>query len=721
QDWIADPKKNPLARKFSFQIVIDAAAWIPISVSVGKTNALVEWFMGIAQDNLLQALLSSCIAALLTFSCALMTHLAMKYCRGVASRKGQGLRGFLRFFLLATITCLGWAVAWSNWALVLSVVDALEPSRSDQVVVAAVIAVWLVLSVCFYLRFGPEPIIPDPQLQQLCYSHGYSSSVQRSFVSYIVYSCVVCLVMACCDPTYGLLIVLASRVYSSTSSMFDAQAWLVLCSLAIVVTLLGALCSAAITWVFKVDEFSSMRLSRSVNDACSQMVTRRRVEFGEMLSRVQKAGSDACLVEDTELSNLEDIPLDEDDDEEDFKGSLVPTPRCKYASMPSDEEAVLEVESERQLQLNPGAISSAICVSVLIYDVLGFVVCFQWGMLVVRGYSVAFGSLAMRHSALYAVSCIVYASAVTVATTRLVMVCFASPEEQASNEAYDEVQEEDRRERCCRFLGKLGLRHWWVAIDREVSCQDSAPTAPRPRMSYTTMDRYGEVKHIYAPAKANQYVKGIWWPDYGPMTIDFCDQVKMHPTNTIFENQIAKPVKSKRDLLARPFGSRGAAPEPQFRRQPHTEALWSSTIIQPYKSGGRKPETFEGAWHRKAHQSHNAHEEAQAEQLALRSMRQQEMSATFSPKRSMSTASFSRSFHGGLSPLSREIDLPVGSGEVPSWVASSTISSRPLDAAGLNGNARGSVYRDGASEAGLDPESATARVLARSRSTGFLS
>jgi len=282
--------------------------------------------------------------------------------------------------------------------------------------------------------------------------------------------------MACCDPTYGLLIVLASRVYSSTSSMFDAQAWLVLCSLAIVVTLLGALCSAAITWIFKVDEFSSMRLSRSVNDACSQMVTRRRVEFGEMLSRVQKAGSDACLVEDTDLSNLEDIPLDEDEDEEDFKSSLVPTPRCKYASMPSDEEAVLEVESERQLQLNPGAISSAICVSVLIYDVLGFVVCFQWGMLVVRGYSVAFGSLAMRHWALYAVSCIVYASAVTVATTRLVMICFASPEEQASNEAYDEVQEEDRRERCCRFLGKLGLRHWWVAIDREVSCQELCQT-----------------------------------------------------------------------------------------------------------------------------------------------------------------------------------------------------------------------------------------------------
>ena len=50
-------------------------------------------------------------------------------------------------------------------------------------------------------------------------------------------------------------------------------------------------------------------------------------------------------------------------------------------------------------------------------------------------------------------------------------------------------------------------------------------------------------------------------------------------------------------------------------------------------------------------------------------------------------------------------------------MASSTISSRPwerqkvlkegllrLDAAGLNGNARGGVYKDGSSEVGLDPE-----------------
>eukprot|EP00438_Fugacium_kawagutii_P036757 Skav205313 [mRNA] locus=scaffold3444:142256:144652:+ [translate_table: standard] len=37
-------------------------------------------------------------------------------------------------------------------------------------------------------------------------------------------------------------------------------------------------------------------------------------------------------------------------------------PHCLYASM-SDEEALSEVESERQLRLNPGSISSTICVS----------------------------------------------------------------------------------------------------------------------------------------------------------------------------------------------------------------------------------------------------------------------------------------------------------------------------------------------------------------------
>lgn len=224
-------------------------------------------------------------------------------------------------------------------------------------------------------------------------------------------------------------------------------------------------------------------------------------------------------------------------------------------------------------------------------------------------------------------------------------------------------------------------------------------------MSYTTMDKFGDVKHIYAPPKANQFVKGIWWPDYGPMTIDFCDQTKMHPTNNIFTNQIEKKAARKRDLLAEPMGH-GQTPMPQFRRQPPTEALWSSTIIQPYKSGGKPKEIFEGAWHRRAHESQHRHEEARAEQFATRTMRQQELSMSFSPQRSMASSTSRFPAIGGSS-----------FGEGPGWVASSTISSRPLDAAGLNGNARGRVYKDGSSEIGLDPESPTARTLVKSRST----
>jgi hypothetical protein len=51
QEWITDPTRNPYARRFSFEVVVDAATWIPISVVVGKTNAMVEWFMDIAKDN----------------------------------------------------------------------------------------------------------------------------------------------------------------------------------------------------------------------------------------------------------------------------------------------------------------------------------------------------------------------------------------------------------------------------------------------------------------------------------------------------------------------------------------------------------------------------------------------------------------------------------------------------------------------------------------------
>jgi len=446
QEWITDPTRNPYARIFSFKIIIEAAGWIPISVAVGKTNALVEWFMDISKDDRIQALLSSAMAMLLTVSCALVTHLAMKYCRGVqksAQVKEAGWAGFGKFFLLATIYCLGWAVAWSNWELVLSVMDALEPGQSmhNAVLAAGVISASLVFSICFYLRYGPEPIIPDPQLQLLCYNHGYSSSVRRSLVSYMVYSCVVFIVMCCCDPNYGLMTVLARNLYGAASSVFDATALLVFCGLACALTLLAALCSAAITWAMEVDESSSMKLSRSVHDACRKMVYRRRSVFEALLTQVLEDGSDARLVEQRELQRLP-APGREREEEEDGgfgDGDESAGPRLSSAPSPAcgslfdvglgDYDAASDVESERQLRLDPGAISRALCASVLVYDVLGFVVCFQWGAIALRGYSVVFGRLAGLHGVLYALSCLLYAGAVVAALARLVFLLFPSSEE----------------------------------------------------------------------------------------------------------------------------------------------------------------------------------------------------------------------------------------------------------------------------------------------------
>eukprot|EP00440_Ansanella_granifera_P023304 gb/GFBE01025307.1/.p1 GENE.gb/GFBE01025307.1/~~gb/GFBE01025307.1/.p1 ORF type:complete len:244 (+),score=26.59 gb/GFBE01025307.1/:1-732(+) len=240
-------------------------------------------------------------------------------------------------------------------------------------------------------------------------------------------------------------------------------------------------------------------------------------------------------------------------------------------------------------------------------------------------------------------------------------------------------------------------------------------------MSYTTMNRYGEVKHIYAPA-ATPYVRGIWWPDFGPMTTAFSDQPKMHPTNTIFQNQMVKHSKANKELLANPMGQGGQS-EPQFRKPaPQTEALWSSTIIQPYKSGGHAKERMEGAWHSKAKASHDAHEEVQATLLAKRTMDKQTLSATVSPTRSMSSPSLGGagcSLVGGASQMFSSGMLP-DEASAPAWIARGTISSRPMDAAGLKGGSRSGLYKDGLSHAGLDPTSPTATILANNRSRSRL-
>merc|ERR1719329_759148 len=351
--------------------------------------------MDSVENDAMQALFCLGLACLLTFSSACLSHVIVKHCQSLARDarvKEKGWAGFGRVCLLTTLYCLPWAVGWSLWELVLALMDALEPSRQpplvhDTALAVGVISTFMVLCFCFYLRFGPEPVIPDPELQHLCYSYGFSGSVRRAVISYGVYACVVFIVMCVCDPVYGIFYLVADIVHPySSANLWDHQAWLVLGVLASVTTAACSLCSALITWTMAVDEASSVKLSRSVHDAF----------LADACSRYKRRNSE--LIEEADVSHSDFVPPEAPGDE----AAGPSTPRCNYSEV---EEAA--------------ALPKAVCASVLIYDVLGLVVCTVWGAFTVRSYVVFCGHLASRHVALYALSCFFYAGAVTVAEARV--------------------------------------------------------------------------------------------------------------------------------------------------------------------------------------------------------------------------------------------------------------------------------------------------------------
>lgn len=119
--------------------------------------------------------------------------------------------------------------------------------------------------------------------------------------------------------------------------------------------------------------------------------------------------------------------------------------------------------------------------------------------------------------------------------------------------------------------------------------------------SYSTLNRFGEMKIISPPHLGEHTIRnqmgprpsgcGTWWPDFGPTARDFNDGGKNHPTNTVFERafKLPKGTGGCQHVYHTGFGRSDGSSLQQFRHpQPQTEALWSSTLIMPYKSGGRR-------------------------------------------------------------------------------------------------------------------------------------
>lgn len=64
-------------------------------------------------------------------------------------------------------------------------------------------------------------------------------------------------------------------------------------------------------------------------------------------------------------------------------------------------------------------------------------------------------------------------------------------------------------------------------------------------MSYSTLDRYGGIKTVYASARErgpSGSTGPTWWPDFGPSTHDFSSQPRSHPSEHIFDH-VMQPKK----------------------------------------------------------------------------------------------------------------------------------------------------------------------------------
>lgn len=233
-------------------------------------------------------------------------------------------------------------------------------------------------------------------------------------------------------------------------------------------------------------------------------------------------------------------------------------------------------------------------------------------------------------------------------------------------------------------------------------------------MSYALFDRFGGINVGYDHKRCvneNRFSGcGSWWPDFGPKRTDFNDAAGNHPTSTIFENIIEKPARQRAAARAgaeqslRQFRHPGTsdADFEQYREQrrqfrqpdPAREALWKSTIIQPYKSGGRAQKTLVGAWSRdeaKTIEKQSGAPAGQASGLAalspklVRSVSQPSLAAASFSK---SIASFSQSSpkhidSDAASQHSSAFESVAGSEPgMPQWLAGRTFATRPADAAG---------------------------------------
>mmetsp|Transcript_43886 Transcript_43886/g.80191 ORF Transcript_43886/g.80191 Transcript_43886/m.80191 type:complete len:580 (-) Transcript_43886:35-1774(-) len=427
--WISDPAQNPLAMRFSFRILVDALTWVPISVCVGKMNVLIEWLMDVTTDDAMQAVLTIECVVIVTGVAALLAHVGLKYVEDVANAHRiteRNFKSFCKALVLTTLSTFPWAVGWNSWKVVRAILDLVEgkvPKTVRQTSSYTVLAFFMIVSIYFYSRFGPEPAIPDPQTQQAAYGNPYTGSVLRAMIALIVYSCVVFNVMCITDPEYGLLYKFLKLVHPAlreTPEFGDFPSILTLFLWFCAVTAVAVLASVGITACTSVDMSTSAKLSRQV----VQTTSKQRELFKQPPPRPyyhRQSSRESTFTQELQEGLMPDREVTpEPSDGDDAAG-----PRL-------DADVLLDNDANSGAILT-SEVSMTTCVSILVFDVLGLVVCMIWGAFSMRLYYNMLGYIARLHPALYMISVLLYAVAIIALVSRVAFVWFPDVEEIAAS------------------------------------------------------------------------------------------------------------------------------------------------------------------------------------------------------------------------------------------------------------------------------------------------
>lgn len=249
-EHLADSK---LSRHVSLGLIIAAAEWTPISMLVAKTNMVMGYMIDgfhITPRGFLEAMI---FALTLNAAAAAFTHYNLQ------DRQERTLnpRGFWKFTLLLILYALSWGVGWAYWDATLRLLQAFKTSPESSGHVARLVIFGVMLIATFtYLRFGPEPVVPQRGPES-------SASFSRSWTSFMVYSSVVLLVMGLSDPSYGMLHLSCQYLYPAyIFPHHTIEGFLLFGLITLGWMLMSVFISCRLTTEFGVDMCSSIRLSR---------------------------------------------------------------------------------------------------------------------------------------------------------------------------------------------------------------------------------------------------------------------------------------------------------------------------------------------------------------------------------------------------------------------------------------------------------------------------